>query len=157
MSRFKAADAEENVACNLIPMIDIMFLLLLFFMLSADMSQRVTEDIVLPVADKVKEDPKKADCPSTTLNLVKEDNGTYVVKEAGTAYSFGVVLNQRLDELRKDSLEPGQNVFSNRQVMLRAEADAPYKEVQRLIQACGAAGLYKTEVVATKPTPDSKP
>ena len=42
MSRFKAQEVEEQVACNLIPMIDIMFLLLLFFMLSAEMTQRVT-------------------------------------------------------------------------------------------------------------------
>ena len=51
MSRFKSVEAEEQVACNLIPMIDIMFLLLLFFMLSADMTQRDTEDLTLPVAN----------------------------------------------------------------------------------------------------------
>ena len=44
MSRFKTADVEESVGCNLIPMIDIMFLLLLFFMLGADMSQRDLEE-----------------------------------------------------------------------------------------------------------------
>jgi biopolymer transport protein ExbD len=36
------------VACNLIPMIDIMFLLLLFFMLSADMVTKEMESVVLP-------------------------------------------------------------------------------------------------------------
>jgi hypothetical protein len=88
MSRFKAADAEENVACNLIPMIDIMFLLLLFFMLSADMTTRVAEDMLLPVADQVKEDAKKGENPSTTLNLVKDEKtGEWVIKEVGTAYT----------------------------------------------------------------------
>ena len=38
MSRFATPQPEENVSCNLIPMIDIMFLLLLFFMLGADMT-----------------------------------------------------------------------------------------------------------------------
>src|SRR5688572_2770926 len=54
--RFAAPEAEESVACNLIPMIDIMFLLLLFFMLGADMSQRELEDVELPKADMVKKD-----------------------------------------------------------------------------------------------------
>lgn len=157
MSRFKAAEAEENVACNLIPMIDIMFLLLLFFMLSADMSQRVTEDIKLPIADKVKEDPKqKEGYETTTVNLVSE-NDAWFVKIAGHAYPDWGHLRATLDELAKASPEPGNApgaFFSSRAVMLRADADAPYKEVQRVIQTCAAAGLYKIEVVATKPASD---
>ena len=44
MSR-KKGGAAEHVNPNLIPMIDIMFLLLLFFMLGADMSQRELEEV----------------------------------------------------------------------------------------------------------------
>src|SRR5258706_1271341 len=74
MSRFKPPEAEEQVACNLIPMIDIMFLLLLFFMLSADMSQREIDDVKLPVADKAKEDPKKKEgIGTTTINLLHRE------------------------------------------------------------------------------------
>ena len=79
MSRFKSVDVEENVACNLIPMIDIMFLLLLFFMLSADMTQRVDEDMTLPVASKAKEDEKKGNSDTTTLNLVGQGDDWHVV------------------------------------------------------------------------------
>jgi biopolymer transport protein ExbD len=157
MARFKGVDAEEQVACNLIPMIDIMFLLLLFFMLSADMSQRVTEDITLPLATMVQPDEKKGDFPSSTLNIVKDDDGTWVVKEAGNRWTFDATLKPRLIELADDKREPDQKVFSNREVMIRAQADCPYREVQRLIQMCGTVGLYKTSVVATKPVPDTKP
>ena len=58
MKKREAAKAEESISPNLIPMIDIMFLLLLFFMLSADMSQRQLEEVVLPQASEVKEDDK---------------------------------------------------------------------------------------------------
>ena len=47
---FKTIKAEEDVSPNLIPMIDIMFLLLLFFMLNADMSQRELEELTPPIA-----------------------------------------------------------------------------------------------------------
>src|SRR5688572_9440991 len=99
MSRFKSVDVEENVACNLIPMIDIMFLLLLFFMLSADMSQRVTEDMKIPEADMVKEDPKKKEgYETTTVNLVGEE-GDWFVKIAGTGYPDWENLKRALYEL----------------------------------------------------------
>src|SRR5258705_13787491 len=72
MSKFKGPDVEESVACNLIPMIDIMFLLLLFFMLGADMSQRELEDVILAKADQVKQESKlKAENEGgrTTVNI----------------------------------------------------------------------------------------
>ena len=42
--------SESEISPNLVPMIDIMFLLLLFFMLSADMSQHDQEELKLPQA-----------------------------------------------------------------------------------------------------------
>ena len=157
MSRFKQMDVEENVACNLIPMIDIMFLLLLFFMLSADMSQRVTEDMKLPVAEQVKEDPKqKEGYETTTVNLVGESDNWFV-KIAGHGYPNWDDLKATLNELAQASPEPGNapgTFFSSRAIMLRADESAPYKHVQRVIQICSLVGFYKIEVVATKPTPD---
>ncbi|MBL8754029.1 MAG: biopolymer transporter ExbD [Planctomycetes bacterium] len=158
MGRLKMVEAEENVACNLIPMIDIMFLLLLFFMLSADMTQRVAEDMVLPIADQAEEDSaKKEAVDHTVVNIVAEGAG-YVVKIAGNAYTFEDSLKPMLKELAELSPEPPDPAnpagkFSSREIMVRAEADAPYKEVQRFIQMCGAAdvGLYKIELVAVNP------
>ena len=49
MSRKRSKPSvKEDVTCNLIPMVDIMFLLLLFFILGADMSQREQADLILP-------------------------------------------------------------------------------------------------------------
>src|SRR5258705_11018816 len=56
MSKKEKIKIAEDVAPNLVPMIDIMFLLLVFFMLSADMSNRELEEVVLPKALSVKED-----------------------------------------------------------------------------------------------------
>ena len=47
---------QESINPNIIPMIDIMFLILLFFMLSADMGQRELADVKLPMANAVKAD-----------------------------------------------------------------------------------------------------
>jgi biopolymer transport protein ExbD len=160
MSRFKSMDVEENVACNLIPMIDIMFLLLLFFMLSADMTQRTVEDVKLPIAEQAKEDPKqKEGYETTTVNLIDEGNG-WVVKIQGKAYPDWAVLKTELSDLAKSSPEPNPppgQFFSSRAISLRADAAAPYKECQRLIQLCSSVGLYKIEIGAAKPAPDAPP
>jgi len=159
MSRFKSQDVEENVACNLIPMIDIMFLLLLFFMLSADMTQRVAEDMVLPVADRAKEDVNKQDNFGTTVvNIVEEPPGSWVVKIRSKAYPDWGVLKAELAEIAKSSPpdpanKPGEN-FSSQTISIRCEANAPYKEAQRLIQLCGQVNLYKIELVAVKTPPE---
>lgn len=54
------AKVQEEISPNLIPMIDIMFLLLLFFMLGADMGQRELEEVVLPLALAVREEKEVA-------------------------------------------------------------------------------------------------
>jgi hypothetical protein len=66
------------------------------------------------------------------------------------------LLKFRLNELAQQEPDEGctpgrQPYFTSRAIMLRAEADAPYKAVQRLIQMCSKLGYYKIEVVAQKP------
>src|SRR5262245_27109133 len=74
--RFKTPDVMEAVSPNLIPMIDIMFLMLLFFMLGADMSQRDMEDAILTTADMVNEDSRTKDGEErTTVNIHHRDAG----------------------------------------------------------------------------------
>ena len=70
MRKRKPPVVKEDVTCNLIPMVDIMFLLLLFFILGADMTQREQADLVLPTASEIKEDEKvKSEDPTTTVNV----------------------------------------------------------------------------------------
>src|SRR4029453_14009511 len=45
MSSVRRADTEDSVYMNVIPMVDIMFLLLLFFMLTADFGGRELEEV----------------------------------------------------------------------------------------------------------------
>jgi len=175
MSRFKGPDAEESVACNLIPMIDIMFLLLLFFMLGADMSQREIESVKLPIAEQVKEDPKvKEGYETYTVNITHTDVACaayekgghcsapdhWVIKIKGHEFPDWNQLKAYLLDLAKDHPEPGAQgnpAPSRDAVMIRGDALAPCGMAQRLIETCGAVGLYKVEIGAAKPPPESPP
>ena len=68
----KLPPLKEDISPNVVPMIDIMFLLLLFFMLGADMSQRESVEIQLSKADQIKEDketPGLMKDPEATVNV----------------------------------------------------------------------------------------
>ncbi|HET6201582.1 MAG TPA: biopolymer transporter ExbD, partial [Planctomycetota bacterium] len=76
MPRFKVPEVQEEVPCNLIPMIDIMFLLLLFFMLGADMGHRDLETVRLPNAENAKTDTQQEKDQRLTINANHKEQVT---------------------------------------------------------------------------------
>jgi biopolymer transport protein ExbD len=173
------AQAEESISPNLIPMIDIMFLLLLFFMLSADMSSRQLEEVVLPQASQVKEDKKEGTEgeSTTTINI-------HHVTEKGTdcaVYANGGICRDvnhwrwaiRGHDYTKDTLKDqlqveaqlhmetvpdpkAKKILSALRILIRADSGAPYGDVQKVIELCGTVGIYKVEVAAAKPPAEKK-
>jgi biopolymer transport protein ExbD len=165
---------KEDVSCNLIPMVDIMFLLLLFFILGADMSQRESEDLVLPKADRIKEYPKEKDpTPTTTVNIhhrsetnafscamhsagrVCRDDSHWLLTIRSQDYTWETIAAQLKAEA-EESLEPDVDPeagvqLSKRKVIIRSDESAPYGYVRRLIELCGTLKIYKIEVGAAKP------
>src|SRR5215471_602494 len=55
MSKMAPPAVEESVAVNVVPLVDIMFLLLLFLMIGGDMSHRESTEVMLPQADRATE------------------------------------------------------------------------------------------------------
>lgn len=177
MSRHKPPPVKEDISPNVVPMIDIMFLLLLFFMLGADMSQRESVEVKLPRADMIKEDPGTDKDPVTTINVhpasstsdavlaslrESRDPKLWVISMRGIEYSIdpaapaGTSLKTQLkieaDEFLEDSADKDAGRrLSKRKVLIRAEANAPFGLVQKVIETCGSVGLYKVEVAGAKP------
>ncbi len=157
---------QEEITPNLIPMIDIMFLLLLFLMLGADMGQREFEDVTLPTASAVKEDKDRDKLGITIVNVYhrfeaqcekyKEggiciDRSHWSIGVRGVDYtpqSIGTLIKGEA-ELARDPTNPA---LSERKIMIRADQAALYEYVQKVIEACAIAGLYKIEIGAAEKT-----
>ena len=61
-----------------------------------------------------------------------------------------------LDEEAKLEVEevlPDGKSLSKRHVMIRADENAPYGYIQKVIESCAAAGIYRIEVAAAQPEP----
>lgn len=176
MSKQKQAAVEDPQSPNLIPMIDIMFLLLLFFMLGADMAARETQEMLLPEAAKAKEiDPTRDQTePETIINIhhapdggvgcgkydnkgVCRDKTHWKWTISGKSYevqAFKDQLKLLSDLALEDEPDPiAKKKLSKRKILIRADRSAPYGDVQKVIEYCGQAGLYKVSVVGALPAP----
>lgn len=177
MSKKGAPVIQETVSPNLIPMIDIMFLLLLFFMLGADMGQREFEDVKLPKAKTLKEDKgaKTDELGRLTINVyhryttpsfkcatfdagrVCREQGHWQIGIKGNDYTSPDKLNAKLGQEAKlaPSSDPKTPQISERKVMVRADAQCPYGYVQDVMNLCCKNGIYKLECGAAQPAPTS--
>ena len=168
----KRLSIKEDLIVNLVPMVDIMFLLLLFFMLGADMSQREQAELVLPTASEIKENEKvKTDEPTTTVNIqhvdppggkcpinasggyCRGDHWKYVIR--GREVPQELIKDQlkaEADESLEPDVDPQAGVrLSARKIIIRADKLAPYGMVNKIIEHCGLVGIYKIEVGAAVP------
>ncbi len=134
---------KPSMTPNLVPMIDIMFLLLLFFMLGADMGHRELEDVALPKAKSVEADKPAAAEGRITVNVYRPPGTT--VWRIGVS---GVDLDETA--LRARMASEANASSGGRRVMIRADERAPYGEVQRVMGACARAGLYRIECGAAE-------
>jgi biopolymer transport protein ExbD len=170
----KKLEIQEEVSPNLIPMIDIMFLLLLFFMLGADMGQRDLEDVVLPEANSVKEDKdaegkvddrltinifhpsdKESSCPNFGGEKLCRDEKHWKIGIHGRDYSslssLEALLREKADLKRESSNgSAAADGLSELKVMVRADEGAPYGYIQDVMTLCAKAKIYKIECGAAQ-------
>jgi biopolymer transport protein ExbD len=160
----KKNQAAEHVNPNLIPMIDIMFLLLLFFMLGADMGHRELEDVRLPKAGQAKQEKPEhgkndrltinayhsdAVCSSYSNQRVCRTDGHWKLALRGKDCTEPAALASALEKNTPADAGP----LTERRVMIRADAGAPYGLAQRAMNVCASKGIYKVEVGASLPQP----
>jgi biopolymer transport protein ExbD len=172
MSGRKKIEIQEDISPNLIPMIDIMFLLLLFFMLGADMGHRELEEVMLPKAWSIKEDkemkgekldrltiniyhryPNEVQCPAYLSGRICREEGHWRIGIGGKDFSDPPRLETRLKEeadlFRTDAND--SRSMSDRRIMIRADAASPYGHVKDVMNLCAKVGIYQIECGAARP------
>lgn len=91
---------KEDVTANVIPMVDIMFLLVLFFMLAADMSQRDLEVVELPYADSAIDE--KAEAKEANTDTAAERKRPTINVYHGSSASCGSYDPKKPDLICRD-------------------------------------------------------
>jgi len=125
---FRSKLRPEAVGFQLAPMIDVVFLLLCFFVTSQIFSQWETEiDITLPTA-KTGQTPQRL--PGEIIINVLKTGDTIVNGKVLDEAALGAML-KRLAEL-----------FPGQPVLLRADKAAAYEHVVRVLDHCRQADIW---------------
>ena len=115
---------------NMTPMIDVVFLLIIFFLVSSHLAKQESQlDLKLPVAQSGDDDLQQ-DIPRVTVN----------VKSDGSLWMTGrpIARQQLLERLENaKSREQG-----NLEVRIRGSRAAPYSAVEPIMIACTQAGIW---------------
>ena len=121
---------EEELDVNLTPLIDVVFLLLIFFMVSTTFIRESEIELTLPEAsEEVRENPLD------TIEVAIDANGRYFVN--GNA-----LLNTQIDTMRH-ALNEVRPVDAEPVVIISADANASHQSVVTVMDAARQAGLTR--------------
>lgn len=119
-------NSEEDGEVDLTPMIDIVFLLIVFFMTVANMLTAEKKPIDMPVA------------LNSTIPEEYGERTTVTVQRDGSLYAgvYSVTVSE-LGEILVDAFQQDPQV----RVYLRADSGAEHQYVNDVLKACANAGL----------------
>jgi len=120
-------DTVEEPDINLTPMIDIVFLLIIFFMVGTKFTEMERQyDVKLPT---VSDAQPLSNLPDEMILNVKSDGG--------------IVLNDEqltLDELQ-GKLELAKQNYADQAVLIRGDASGPYQHVMDVLAVCNRSKI----------------
>ena len=164
MARVNKSKGGGDVGFNMTPMIDIIFNLIIFFMLISQFQQLEIEDVVLPEAEAAKV-MDYSQYRNIVINIIKGKTSSLdaVVKVMGremnvlepyTRPDGSQTVGGELTTLLVSMAE--QKGKSQLNVILRADADVPYEDVARVMLAAGAAGIERWWITTKIPESEQK-
>lgn len=125
---FRSRANAEGTQFQLAPMIDIVFLLLIFFIVTWNFARYETElDVTVPAAEEGQENQR--DYRQVIINV--RDDGTIVMNRQEMTPDELLV---RMGEL--------QQLYPDQPVILRGDQETPYKHIVKVLDVARKAGIW---------------
>lgn len=132
---------KKDLEINLTPLIDVVFLLLIFFMVSTSFKKESKISLDLPEASG---DALEAQENALEIN----------VNQAGDVYVNGLGITNRQIQTIKDAIKTA-SADPTVSVIISADAEAPYQSVISVMDAAGQLG-YNNLTLATQQPSESQ-
>ena len=145
MARLSAARREAGI--EITPLIDVVFLLLIFFMVSSNFVQKQGVSVTLPTTEAA------TASVSNAIEIVLDTSGTYFV--AGEP--VGDERNQLLTALRSVVGSLDAQALSEQPIEIRADASATHQSVVRALDVCATLGLVRVSLATVPVTKTMDP
>lgn len=137
--RARTPHAREDVAINMTPMIDIVFQLIIFFLVASHLAQQETQvELELPSA-RTGFDPQESHTRSVLVNVTAD--GQLLL---GGQVIAPVELGRRIQfENRRQGGEL--------EVRIRSDRRVPYRVVEPILSSCAHAGVWRVTLAVIRP------
>ncbi len=130
---------EESVEVNLTPLIDVVFLLLIFFMVSTTFDRHAKLKVSLPESSA-----KASQQQNNPLVLSIDAKGNYFINDRQ-------VVNKSLDTLKQAIQKTiGGKAIEDAALVLRADANTPHQFVVRAMDAASQLGLTNLSIATVE-------
>jgi biopolymer transport protein ExbD len=136
--KLRQTSSEDEPAVNLTPLIDVVFILLIFFMVSTTFQRESEIKIELPEASS--EPVEETD---DVLEIVIDIEGHYFIGEQQ-------VVNTELETL-KTAIRKFLGEQTEMPVVIRADRNTPYESVVRAMDATAQLGLLQMSLATNQP------
>ncbi len=135
--RFSSKSDEADAEINLTPLIDVVFLLLIFFMVTTTFSREAEIKLKLPEASSA----EKSD-PSTQLVTIQiNDIGQFSV-QGPEDEEARELISSKLDTLRK-AIKRAAGEMKDPVVLIRADRLTPHESVVNAMDAARRLGFFQ--------------
>ena len=134
---FHSKIVEEDVNINLTPLIDVVFLLLIFFMVSTTFDTTSQLKINLPEAsqDQVSAPPQK-------LNLMIDARGNFFLNSRELTNNRSATLQAALERTMAGTKLP---------IVIQSDADSPVQSLVTAMDVVSRLGLTQVSIATTRP------
>lgn len=130
---------EESVDINLTPLIDVVFLLLIFFMVSTTFDRHAKLKVSLPESSA-----KASQQQVEPLVLSIDAKGNYFLNERQ-------LVNKQIDTLKQAIRKTvGEGKIAETALVLRADANTPHQSVVRAMDAASQLGMTKLSIATVE-------
>jgi len=130
--------ARQEVGIDLVPLIDVVFMLLIFFMVSTTFLKETELEVDLPEATA---DVRSAD--DDVIEVTIGADGSYAVNGR-------MLVNNQLATLMKALRQVSEGDMSRR-LVITADADARHQDVVTAMDAAGQLGLTRLSITTRNP------
>ncbi len=157
MAKKKSKRQNDSANLDMTPMIDVVFQLIIFFVVTLKTAESVNPDIVLADAKdgpEFKQDEYKDNAP-VVLEVMTYSKATEFFTGKGCCISVNgaVVSDSQLAAILQQIVKRRGN---NVPVMIRADKNTDHKDVRRLMDICQMQRLWKFSFFGMKESAESR-
>ena len=134
---------RNHALLDMTPLIDVVFLLLIFFMVSTTFDKQTHLKVDLPEAGTV----ESSDGEEKRIDLTIDASGHYYVNDRE-------VINTDVDTLKR-ALEKAAEGDNTLPVVITVDKNSPFQTTMTAMDAAGQAGLSRLRFVADRHTEDA--